>query len=74
MPDCDWLEVIGPPEPPTQEEYQRQRECLALWMFDDDLYENKLIWDAAWAVAKEENNQPWARDLLRSIRESYPRT
>jgi hypothetical protein len=56
--EFDWLEVIGPPEPPSQEEWQRQRESLALWHWDDDWYENKLIRNKAWAEAKDEFRSP----------------
>jgi hypothetical protein len=41
---------------PTAEELEayarRKRESVALWMWNDDHYENQLLWKKAWAEAE----------------------
>ena len=40
-----------------------QRESVALWMWNDDYYENQLIWAEVFAQVKAEA-EPWVRQCL----------
>jgi hypothetical protein len=55
---------------PTAEEAEasarRVCEGRALWMWNDDYFENVLLWMEIWAEAKEEmmNKNPWMRQFI----------
>jgi hypothetical protein len=58
------------PPIPTAEELEAcakaQREGVALWIWNDDYFENILLWMEIWAVAKEEmmKKNPWMRQFI----------
>jgi hypothetical protein len=58
---------------PTAEELEAcakaQREGVALWIWNDDYFENILLWMEIWAEAKEEmmKKNPWMRQYLDTI-------
>jgi hypothetical protein len=54
---------------PTAEQLEAcakgQREGVALWVWNDDYFENILLWMEIWAEAKEEmmKKNPWVRQF-----------
>jgi hypothetical protein len=58
------------PDFPTAEQLEAcakaQREGVALWIWNDDYFENILLWMEIWAEAKQEmmKKNPWMRQFI----------
>ena len=60
---------LEPPIPRAEELEacaKAHREGVALWMWNDDYFENILLWMEIWAEAKEEmmKKNPWMRQFI----------
>jgi hypothetical protein len=61
------------PPIPTAEELEacvkQARESVALWVWNDDYFENILLWMEIWAEAKKEamRTMPWTRQYFDTI-------
>jgi hypothetical protein len=59
----DWLEPNFPSAEQLEASAKRARESVALWMWNDDWYENNLIWQQVIAEVKEERAKAGLRVL-----------